>query len=323
MPAENEETRQGHGPLVVLTGPTAVGKTEASIQLAERLQGEIVSADSRLFYRGMDIGTAKPTPDELMRVPHHLIDIASPGEVWSLALYQEAARQAMDGIHARRHLPLLVGGTGQYVRCVYQGWQMPAVEPNPHLREILNSWGEQIGPEGLHARLAAIDPDAAAHMEPRNLRRSVRALEVILTTGRRFSEQRQSGESPYRLLLLGITRPRDELFARVDARIDAMLASGWLEEVQSLLDQGYDPSLPAFSAIGYRELAAVLQRRSTLGEAVMLIKRQTRIFVRRQANWFKLSDPNIHWFDAGPDLVDRMEAHIRGWMSEFPQLDLP
>jgi tRNA dimethylallyltransferase len=308
------DAAQGKRPfLVVLVGPTAVGKTELSLRLAERLNGEIISADSRLFYRGMDIGTAKPTPEERARVPHHLIDVAAPDETWSLAIYQEAARRAIEQISARGRLPILVGGTGQYVRAVYEGWQIPAVEANPALRSVLENWGRAIGPEALHARLARIDPEAARRMEPRNLRRSVRALEVILSTGRRFSEQGQLQAPPYRLLIVGLTRPREELYARVDSRIDTMLSQGWLEEVRGLLDQGYRPDSPAFSAIGYRELAEVLLGQTPLNEAVERIKRQTRVFVRRQANWFKLADPNIHWLQANQpcldEIVDLIQDH--------------
>ena len=207
-------------PLVVIIGPTAVGKTGLSIQLAERTGGEIVSADSRLFYRGMDIGTAKPTLADRARARHHLIDVADPDQVWSLALFQERARLAIEEIHARGRLPFLVGGTGQYVRAVTHGWQIPEVAPNPPLRLALESWAQEIGPHGLHARLARLDPEAAGNIDPRNLRRTVRALEVILTTGKRFSKQRRQGPPLYQTLTLGLTRPRPELYVRIDARID-------------------------------------------------------------------------------------------------------
>jgi len=283
-------------PLIVLLGPTAVGKTEISLQLAERLDGEIVSADSRLFYRGMDIGTAKPSKAEQARVPHHLIDVASPDETWSLAVFQERARQAIAAIHARGRLPFLVGGTGQYIRAVTHGWQPPAVQPDPRLRQALESWAAQIGPYALHARLAVLDAPAAAAIDPRNLRRTVRALEVILSSGQRFSELRTRVSTPYRLVQIGLIRPRSELYARVDARIDAMLSAGLVGEVRDLLDRGYSPALPSLSAIGYREIVTYLQGHITLGEAVTEIKRSTRTFVRRQANWFKPDDPELRWF---------------------------
>lgn len=302
-------------PLIVILGPTGVGKTELSLRLAERLDGEIVSADSRLFYRGMNIGTAKPSPEEMRRVPHHLIDVADPDEVWSLAMFQESARKAIAEIHTRGHLPLLVGGTGQYIRAVVEGWQAPAVEPDPRLRLALTAWGEQIGAEGLHARLAALDPAAAAGIDPRNLRRTVRALEVTLASGRRFSLQRARAPSPYRALSLGLRRSRAELYARIDARVEAMFASGLAGEVSDLLARGYSPDLPALSAIGYRETIAYLQGRMSQEQAILEIKRATRVFVRRQANWFKQEDARIQWFDADPDPIDQMEALVRAFLA--------
>jgi tRNA dimethylallyltransferase len=305
-------------PLVVIVGPTAVGKTEIAIQLASRLDGEIISADSRLFYRGMDIGTAKPTPEQCRQVPHHLIDVADPTEPWSLATFQNAARQAIAAIHKRRRLPFLVGGTGQYIHAVIEAWQVPSVEPQPALRRVLERWAKQVTPEGLHARLATLDPEAAMRIEPRNLRRTVRALEVILSTGRRFSGQRLRTPSPYRTLILGLSRPRQELYTRVDARIQGMLDSGLVDEVQRLLDQGYSPELPALSAIGYREIVDYLLGKTDLDEAVARIKRKTRIFVRRQANWFKRDAAEILWFDVRPGTLDEMEATVRDWLSQIP-----
>jgi tRNA dimethylallyltransferase len=280
--------------LVVILGPTAVGKTEIAIQVAEQLGGEIVSADSRLFYRGMDIGTAKPTLVERSRVPHHLIDVAEPDETWSLVLFQQKVRQAIADIHAR------------------------GKQPNPCLRAALQGWAAEIGGEGLYRRLASLDPQAAAGIDPSNLRRTVRALEVILSSGRRFSEQRQSGLSPYRYLLLGLTRPRPELYERVDARIQMMIAAGLVEEVKGLLERGYPTDMPTISAIGYREIVAYLQGRISLEESVRQMQRATRIFVRRQANWFKPDDPEIHWFRVGEDTLERMESAIREFMGELP-----
>ncbi len=306
-------------PLVVVLGPTAVGKTEIAIQLAERLSGEIVSADSRLFYRGMDIGTAKPSPIERQRVPHHLIDVADPDDAWSLARFQREARKVIAEIHARNHLPFLVGGTGQYVRAVTQGWQPPTVKPDPRLRKALENWAEKIGEEGLHERLRILDPQAAEKIDYRNLRRTIRALEVILSTGRRFSEQRRQGPPVYDLLLLGLNRPRPELYERVDARIQSMFDAGFIEEVRTLLDQGYPTDLTTFSAIGYREVIAYLKGEISIEEAVAQMKKLTRVFVRRQANWFKADDPDIQWSTVDNHTVDEMEETIRAWMNErFP-----
>jgi len=301
----------GSNPLIVIVGPTAVGKTEISIQLAERLDGEIVSADSRLFYRGMDIGTAKPTPEQRARVPHHLIDVADPDQTWNLAIFQRAATEAIADIRARGKLPLLVGGTGQYVHAVTHGWAPPPTAPYPRLRAILEEIAKMRGNDWLHERLALLDSVAAERIDPRNLRRTVRALEVIFTTGRRFSEQRGQADSPYRLLTIGLTRPRPELYARIDARIEAMFAAGLLDEVGGLLAKGYSPELPAMSSIGYRECAAVLEGCMTLEQARVQMRRLTRVFVRRQANWFKADDSRIKWFGATNDAIDNIEALIR------------
>ncbi len=297
--------------LLVIVGPTAVGKTSASIELAERLDGEIVSADSRLFYRGMDIGTAKPTSEEMAGIPHHLIDVADPDEIWSLAVYQREAYREIDSILKRGKLPILVGGTGQYIRAIIEGWQVPPSAPDTQLRDSLNQWADEIGAKALHERLSVLDPKAAEIIDYRNLRRTVRALEVILKTGERFSDMRRKQECRYRPIIIGLTRPRDALYQRVDQRIDSMLAQGLVEEVQGLLDQGYSPELPTMSAIGYGEIIQFLQGKMNLIEAVELIKRNTRIFVRRQANWFKPDDPRITWFDMGNEVVDKMESFIR------------
>ena len=296
-------------PLLLIVGPTAVGKTELAIRLAERLNGEIVSADSRLFYRGMDIGTAKPTPAEQARAPHHLIDVADPDETWSLAMFQQSAHEIIADIHARGRLPLLVGGTGQYVRAVTQGWTPPEVEPDDRLRLVLEKLAEERGKEWLYDRLKAVDPEAAAVIDLRNVRRTIRALEVILATGHKFSAQRGQADSPYDLLTVGLKRPREELYARVDARIDAMFAAGLLDEVRALLAKGYSPELPSMSGIGYRECCQVLGGQMSEEQARVQMKRITRVFVRRQANWFKESDPNIHWFEAGdPKVLEKVST---------------
>ncbi len=262
----------------------------------------------------MDIGTAKPTLAERCLVRHHLIDVARPDQVWSLAVFQNEAKVTIAGIHHRGYLPMLVGGTGQYIRAVIRDWQIPPVHPDPRLRMELSKWAEQIGHQALHDRLYILDPEAAGAIDPRNLRRTVRALEVILSSGRRFSEQRQSGESPYRLLQIGLTRPREELYTRIDARIDSMLASGLIDEVSSLLEAGYPSDLPPFSAIGYRQIIAYIEGRMTLDEAVADMKRSTRVLVRRQANWFKLDDPDIHWLRVDERTVDTAFRLIEAYL---------
>jgi tRNA dimethylallyltransferase len=298
-------------PLILIVGPTAVGKTELAIQLAERLNGEIISADSRLFYRGMDIGTAKPSREELARVPHYLIDIVNPDETLSLAVFQEKAKDIIADIHARGKLPFLVGGTGQYVRAVTQGWSPPEVTADKKLRGELEKLKEERGVDWLHARLNQLDSIAASKIDARNVRRTIRALEVILTTGKKFSAQRGQSDSPYKLITIGLTRPRPELYERVDQRIEAMFATGLIDEVKGLLVKGYSPTLPSMSAIGYRECIRVVNDEWSVEQAKVEMRRVTRIFVRRQANWFKESDPNIIWFKVENGVGKVIEKNIR------------
>lgn len=287
-----------------------MGKTELAIQLAVRLNGEIISADSRLFYRGMDIGTAKPPAEEQRRVPHHLIDIADPDNILSLAVFQQKARDAITNIHTRNKIPFLVGGTGQYIRAVTEGWTPPEVEPDERLRGELERMKQERGIHWLYENLRKLDPAAAEKIDARNYRRTIRALEVILTTGRRFSEQRRQSDSPYHLITVGLTRPRAELYERVDQRIALMFANGFLDEVKGLLAKGYSPSLPTMSAIGYRECIRVINGEIDEEQAKAEIRRITRIFVRRQANWFKESDPNIRWFRVEAGVVDAIESYL-------------
>jgi tRNA dimethylallyltransferase len=303
--------------LILLVGPTAVGKTEIAIQLAQRINGEILSADSRLFYRGMDIGTAKPAWEERQQVPHHLIDIADPDHILSLSDFQEKAREIIAALHRVARLPLLVGGTGQYMRAVTEGWMPPEVKADPRMRNELERMKAERGGAWLHQKLATLDPKSARSIDARNVRRTIRALEVILTTGRRFSEQRLQQASPYQLISIGLLRPRPELYARIDARIDAMFEAGLLDEVRGLLAKGYSPDLPTLSAIGYRECIRVIDGQWTVEQAKVEMRRATRVYVRRQGNWFKENDPNIRWFEAGKaDVVDEIEAFIRTILHE-------
>ena len=302
--------------LIVIVGPTAVGKTALSLHLAEVFEGEIVSADSRLFYRGMDVGTAKPTPEERARVPHHLVDIAAPDETVGLAEFQEQAYAAIRDIHARGKLPLLVGGTGQYVRAVVQGWRVPRVPPDPALRARLEAQAEREGGAALHGRLAELDPKAAERLDPRNVRRVIRALEVCLITGRPISEQQGKQPPPYRILQIGLTMERAALYARVDRRVEAMMAAGLEDEVRRLVEAGYAWDLPAMSGLGYAQFRPYFEGQATLEEVVVEIERATRRFVRHQYNWFRLTDPAIRWFDVAGMMVGEIERFVRGWLAE-------
>jgi tRNA dimethylallyltransferase len=287
-----------HNPLIVIVGPTAVGKTNFSIKLAQKLNAEIISADSRYFYKGMDIGTAKPTILEMEGIRHHLIDVSEPEQTWSLAEFQKTTYKIISEIHSRDSIPLLVGGTGQYIKCIVEGWEMPEQARDDRLREILESEVKFKGNDFLYAYLEKVDPKAAAIIDPRNIRRTLRAIEVILRTGQRFSDQRKIIASPYSRKIIGLIRNRVDLYKRIDQRIDNMIANGLIQEVKNLLIKGHSAQTSSMSAIGYREICRFINGEISLDEAVVLMKRNTRQFVRRQANWFKEDDPNIKWFNA-------------------------
>ena len=309
------ENGQVQPPLVVIVGPTAVGKTALSLQLAESLGGEIVSADSRQVYRGLDIGTDKATPQARARVAHHLIDVVDPGETLTLAQYQRLAYAAIDRITARERMPILVGGSGQYVRAVVEGWGVPEVAPHQQLRQAL----EALSSDELARWLAALDPTAAGRIDRRNRRRVIRALEVTLVTGRPISVLQLKSPPPYRILQVGLTLPRPVLYRRIDTRVERMMEVGLLDEARRLAER-YGWNVPAMSGLGYAQIGAFLRGEMTLDEAVAAIKRDTRRFVRQQTNWFKPSDPTIHWFDAGapehgPEAIQRL---IGEWLEMAP-----
>lgn len=304
-------------PLVVIVGPTAVGKTWLSIELAGQLSGEIISADSRYFYKGMDIGTAKPTQTEMKNITHHLINVASIDETWSLAKFTFEAQKAILKIHAEQHLPLLVGGSGQYIRAVVDSWQMPPQIRDDSLRSVLEKAKQLAGRDILYLFLQKVDPEAAKEIDPRNVRRTLRAVEVILKTGHLFSSQRQKSSSIFTRKTIGLIVDRNVLYQRIDQRIEKMLANGFVDEVKSLIDQGYSPDLSSMSAIGYREICAYLNGKMSLDEAIVLMKRNTRQFVRRQSNWFRKSDPAIRWFQQDETNIDEIIKFIQsdeGWL---------
>lgn len=301
-------------PLIAIVGPTGVGKTALAVRLAQAFNGEIVSADSRQFYRGMDIGTAKPTPAEQGAARHHLVNIADPDETVSLAQFQRLARAAIDDIHARARLPLIVGGTGQYLWALLEGWDVPAVPPDLALRDRLYARAEAEGGPALYAELVAIDPVAAEGIDPRNVRRVVRALEVYHVTGRPFSAARTKSPPAYATLILGLTLDRAALYPRLDARIDRMIEAGLVDEVRRLVTDGYGFDLPAMPALGYAELAPVLGGEASLADAVATIKRNTRRFVRAQGAWFRAADPRIHWLNVASDVYPAAAAMIAGWL---------
>jgi len=303
--------RSGSPSLIAILGPTAVGKSDLALQLAQEFHGEIVSADSRQVYRGMDIGTAKPTPDEQRLVPHHLIDLVNPDEPFTLADYQQRAYAVIDAIHARGNIPFLVGGSGLYVRAVLDGLTIPHVEPDRARRAEL----DREDAATLYARLKECDPLAAAKIDPRNKRRVIRALEVCERTGKPISELQTQRAPNYRILRIGLTMPRAQLYERINARVDAMIANGLVDEVRGLIARGYSPDLPAMSGLGYRQIVAYLNGSIPLDEAVRLLKRDTRRFVHHQYTWFRLNDERIHWFDVSTDSIEKIHETVRQFLS--------
>jgi tRNA dimethylallyltransferase len=300
-------------PLVVLVGPTAVGKTAISLQLAARFGGEIVSADSRLFYRGLDIGTAKPSNAELSQVPHHLIDICMPDETITLGEYRGLAMAAIRDIQARGRVPFLVGGTGQYIRAIVEGWGIPEVPPQKRFREILADMNDQ----EVVRWLRFLDPLSARRIDPRNIRRVIRALEVTITTGRPMSQLQQKHPLDDDILNIGLTCKRDILYARIDGRVDRMMAAGFLDEVKELTQKGYNRHLPAMSGLGYRQLLAYLGDELTLVQAIERIKFETHRFARQQYTWFRIEGEDIHWFDVQePAWMDAVEDKAGDWLRD-------
>ena len=293
-----------HQPLIAIVGPTAVGKTALAIRIAKRFGGEIVSADSRQVYRGMDIGTAKPSHAEQAEAPHHLIDVVDPDADFSLATYQDAAYATIAEITARGCLPILVGGTGQYQAAVLQGWQIPRVAPQPELRARLESEAEQHGVAALHARLANVDPAAAEGIMSTNLRRIIRALEVFEITGQPISAQQTMHPPPYRIQTIWLTLPVAQLYEQIDQRVDQMIASGLLAEVSQLLERGYRWELAAMSGLGYREFQPYFSSEQTLAEVVTRLKFNTHAFARRQPNWFRRLPQLLKVATDQPDTLD-------------------
>ncbi len=315
--AANQSRSPRLPPLLAIVGPTASGKTGLALDLAGRLPIEIVNADSRAFYRGMDVGTAKPTPAERARVPHHLIDIMEPDEPMSASRFQQLATDAIADIHGRGRIPALVGGTPQYVNAVVEGWRIPRVAPNEERRRELEREAETIGVAPILARLAAVDPESAARTGP-NLRRIIRALEVFEATGVPFSKLTARGNVPFRPLEFELWLPRETLYARIDVRVDAMIANGLAEEVRSLLARGYDPALPAFSSIGYRQLVPAVAAGDDFTHAIERTKLDTHRLVRHQQTWFRRNDRliRIDMTQAGAleQVAERSIAHCTGFL---------
>ena len=286
--------------LIAIVGPTASGKTSLAVELAQRIDGEIIGADSRQVYRRMAIGTAKPTPEELAAARHHLIDVVDPDEPFSLGRWLDLAKDALEDIWSRGKQPLLVGGTGQYVWALLEGWRVPRVPPDGELRMAL----ESRGPAELVEELRRVDPEAEGFVDPRNVRRVVRALEVYHATGKPFSHWRTKEPAGFESLVIGLRLPREELYPRIDVRVEAMFAAGLVDEVQGLLAEGYSRELPSMSGIGYREVCEYLAGEIDLETAVERTKTGTHRLARHQNSWFKAGDARIRWIETGEGTVD-------------------
>ena len=299
--------------LLAIVGPTGVGKSRLALRLAQTFDGEIVSADSRQVYRHMDIGTAKPTGQELSLVPHHLIDIVNPDQGFSLAQYQCLAYKVIDNIQQRNKLALLVGGSGLYVWSVLEGWRVPQVPPDLKLRRSLEKKAAEVGKDELYQELMKVDPIAAQRIDWRNVRRVIRAVEVHRGSETPFPQLQHKEAPSYDTLIIGLTADRAELYRRIDLRVDEMIKQGLIEEVKTLVNMGYDSNLPAMSGIGYKQIGLFLKGELTLAAAIQQIKFETHRLVRHQYTWFRLKDDRILWFD----IQGKIEPEITTLLAKF------
>ena len=294
-------------PLIIIAGPTAVGKTALSVALAKRIGGEIVSADSMQVYRGMDIGTAKVTKEETCGVPHHLIDVLDPKDPFNVMTFRSMVKDAIRGIASRGSVPVLVGGTGFYIQSVLYDVQFEEDASSEELRKELEQEADVLGAEKMHERLRALDPDAAEAIHPNNIKRVVRALEYCLSTGLKISvhnrEQRER-TSPYSFLFYVLTMDRAALYQRIDLRVDQMMEQGLLAEVKRLRDEGVTSDMVSMQGLGYRQIFDYLEGIATLDEAVERIKRETRHFAKRQLTWFR-REPDARWINVSEYGGDR------------------
>jgi tRNA dimethylallyltransferase len=300
--------------LIVIVGPTGIGKTRLAIKLAAKFNGEIVSADSRQVYRFMDIGTAQPTPEETAQVPHHLIGVIDPDEDFNLALFQRRAYQAIEDIQQRGKLPFLVGGTGLYIKAIIENYSLPGIPPDQDFRYNIEKNADDTTINDLYNHLAAQDPDAAAKIDRRNVRRLTRALEVHTKAGKAFSKLGTSQPPLFETFIIGLTTDRAELYRIVDQRVDVMIDTGFIQEVESLIKRGFDFSLPSLSGIGYRQIVQYLKGEMTLETATQKIKTETHRFIRHQYAWFRLKDERIHWFDIKKVGDPEIEKTLAGFL---------
>ena len=287
--------------IVIITGPTATGKTDAAVEFAEKHGGEIISADSMLVYRHMNIGTAKPTAEQMARVPHHMVDVADPDDDFSVARWQEGAKNVIDGIISQGKLPIIAGGTGLYVRSLLYPMSFAGAGSDDSVRQKWEDFLAEHGAKALHGELEKVDPETAERLPIGDTRRTIRALEIYQVTGRTLSEKaREDSERlpEYDALSLGVNLPREILYDRINRRVDIMISAGLVEEVQSLLAMGVRETATSMQGLGYKEIAAHLKGECSFGEAVETLKRRTRNFAKRQVTWFKKYG-DVTWLDAG------------------------
>ena len=297
-------------PLVVITGPTAVGKSEIAVELALKFNGEIISADSVQLYKYFNIGAAKLTKEEQKGIPHHLFDILEPDQPFSVAEYQKLARKKIQEINERGKLPFLVGGTGLYIQSVIDPYEFPETTGHEEIRKKLRKIWSQGGKEELYQRLQKIDPDAAKRIHPNDFRRISRALEVYYLTGKTISSYiRKRKKSLYNLAMIGLTRQRSELYQRIEARVDKMFADGLIEEVKSILEMGYDPKIKPLQSLGYKQVVEYLMGECDQAEAIASTKKATRNYAKRQLTWFRRAD-RIRWFSLSEERTEQLLKRI-------------
>mgnify|MGYP004443097459 FL=1 len=287
--------------LVVILGPTATGKSNLAIQIAKHLHGEIISGDSMLVYQGMNIGTAKPSKEELQEVPHHLVDILPPDASFNVVDFVTAAQKLITEINARGHLPIIAGGTGLYIKALLEGYSFTSVDENTELRAQLEKEAEEVGSEALYQKLVELDPEAAKIIHPNNVRRVIRALEAASLGGHVSQEKTSEDISLYDAKVFGLTMERDFLYERINKRVDVMLALGLEEEVKNLLAKGTSPDSQSMQAIGYRQMVWYLKEGMEKELAIEKLKQATRNFAKRQLTWYKKM-PYVNWFTVGRDL---------------------
>jgi tRNA dimethylallyltransferase len=300
--------------LIAFIGPTAIGKTELVLFLSRHFNNEIINADSRQIYRFMDIGTAKPSITERALIPHHLIDIVDPDEAFSLAIYHKLANQAIEDVQSRENIPILVGGSGQYIWSVIEGWALPQVPPNIEFRKNLEELSDERGVSYLYQELLKIDPAAAEKIMPTNTRRIIRALEIYQETGNPVSKLWIKNSPPFNTLIIGLTSERGYLYHKIDSRVDEMIKNGFIDEVKGLLAKGCSIDLPAMSSIGYRQIILLLEGKLNLADAIQQIKTETHRFARHQYAWFKLKDPRIHWFNVCDNIRPQINNLVKSYI---------